>query len=235
MRHRRGHNEYMVCRASYRTLALAGTLLALVLGTTAVAAAAPDGDVRRQLHAASVKVGPGCSGVLTEGNDLVVTARHCVTDHAVLEIRFTNGLVRNGFVAATDTAADQAVLLLEEPVAVQPLTLARGVPIPGSILYFEGNPSTPRFQEARLDHTGRCPSLPRLPNALFTTIGGVPGDSGAPLVDVGGRIVGLVHGGAQCEIATPADTLIRLIERVLAHGDLEISRGPDAARDTRPS
>jgi len=55
-----------------------------------------------------------------------------------------------------------------------------------------------------------------LPNALFTTVHGVPGDSGAPLVDTAARIVGLVHGGAQCQIATPADTLARLIDRVLA-------------------
>ena len=208
--------------------------LALVVATAALviadrALAATD-DVRARLHEASVNVGPGCSGALTEGSDLVVTARHCVTDRRVLEVRFTNGLVRTGFVAATDEAADQAVLLLEDPVPVRPLALARGVPISGSILYFEGNPRTPRFQEARLDHAGLCPSLPRLPNALFTTIDGVPGDSGAPLVDAAGRIVGLVHGGAQCEIATPADTLARLIDRVLGPGELQISGATDTGR-----
>lgn len=221
----------MACRRlRSHAIALAAVVLALALASPAAADA--DGDIRQRLHAASVNVGPGCSGVLTEGSDLVVTARHCVTGGKVLEIRFTNGLVRTGFVAATDDAADQAVLLLEEPVAtVQPLMLARGIPIPGSILYFEGNPHTPRFQEARLDHTGRCPSLPRLPNALFTTIAGVPGDSGAPLVDAGGRVVGLVHGGAQCEIVTPADTLIRLIDRVLAPGELQTSRAAGTPRD----
>ncbi len=198
-------------------------LLALAYGIVPAARAADSGDVRTRLHTASVNVGPGCSGVLTEGNDLVVTARHCVTDRPVLEVRFTNGLTRTGYVAATDEVADQAVLLLESPVPVTPLAIAHGDPISGSILYFEGNPHEPRFQEARLDHTGRCPSLPRLPNALFTTIDGVPGDSGAPLVDAGGRVVGLVHGGAQCEIATPANTLIQLIDRVLGPGDLKVS------------
>ncbi len=189
---------------------------AALLLVAAHAAADTDASVRQRVHTASVNVGPGCSGVLAEGNDLVVTARHCVTDRDTLEVRFTNGLTRTGYVAATDEVADQAVLLLEEPVPVTPLAIVRTIPIPGSILYFEGNPREPRFQEAQLEKTGRCPSLPGLPNALFTTIRGVPGDSGAPLVDAAARVVGLVHGGAQCQIATPADTLVRLIDKVLA-------------------
>jgi S1-C subfamily serine protease len=212
-----------------RTTVLA-CAIALVVG--ARAAAAQGLDVQRRLHDASVNVGGGCSGALTEGHDMVVTARHCVIDRPVIEIRFTNGLVRTGWVAATDEIADQAVILLEDPVPVRPLSLTRRPPISGSILFFEGNPRTPRYQEARLDRTGRCPNLPRLPNALFTTLRGVPGDSGAPVVDAAGRIVGLVHGGAQCEIVTPADTLLRLIDRVLGPGEVQVTareRGATAA------
>jgi S1-C subfamily serine protease len=192
------------------------TLLALAApALVAVGAHASDLDIRHRLHAASTTVGSGCSGVLLESPDLVATAFHCVKDGPTLEVRFTDGLVRTGVVAATDEAADQAVLLLEEPAEAEPLVLAREIPIPGSILYFEGNPESPRFQEVRLDHTGRCPSLHRIPNALFTTIDGAPGDSGAPVVDVADRVVGLVHGGAQCKIATPVDTLARLVDHVL--------------------
>jgi len=202
-------------------------LLALAFTLASARAVLADGapaDVQHRLHEASVNVGGGCSGVLTEGQDLVVTARHCVTGKSVLDIRFSNGLVRSGYVAATDEVADQAVLLLETPVSVAPLSLVRSQPIDGTILYFEGNPRDPRFQEAKLEHSGTCPSLPRLSNALFTTIRGVPGDSGSPLVDAAGRIVGLVHGGAQCAIATPANTLVRLIDRVLGPGEVQVTR-----------
>ena len=34
-------------------------------------------------------------------------------------------------------------------------------------------------------------------------------------MDVLGRVVGLVHGGVRCHIATPGDTLGRLVDRVL--------------------
>ena len=134
---------------------------------------------------------------------VVATAAHCIVGSA-LELRFSSGVTRTGWVVAVDRVADQALLLLEEPVAITPLVLARGPAIAGTVLYFEGNPRAPRFQEAKLERVGSCPSLPGLSNALFTTIAGVPGDSGAPIVDAAARVVGLVHGGAQCQIATPA-------------------------------
>ncbi len=189
------------------------TVLALASGPPR--AGAGPVAVERAVLAASVLVGTGCSGVLVDGPDLVLTAEHCVQGSATHTLRFSDGTQRTGWVAGVDHNADQALLLLEEPVGLKPLALVRQRPIAGTVLYFAGNPSHPRFQEAKLDRTGRCPSLPRLPNALFTTIDGMPGDSGAPIVDTGTRVVGLVHGGAQCHIATPSDTLRRLIADVM--------------------
>ncbi len=189
--------------------AFGATLLASVAN-----AAAPSG-LEPSLLAATVLVGSGCSGVLVDGPDLVLTAEHCITDGATHQLRFSDGSQRTGWVAGVDHVADQALLLLEEPVTLAPLQLVRQPPIAGTILYFAGNPKNPRFQEAKLDRTGRCPSLPALGTALFTTIDGIPGDSGAPIVDSAVRVVGLVHGGAQCHIATPSETLRRLIADVL--------------------
>lgn len=193
-------------------------LAALLLGLPALPAAAQvPPAVRRALQVATVHLeSVGCTGVVAESRQLVVTARHCVRDGpASVRVRLSTGAVRTAWVVGTDPIADQAVLLLEEPVALEPLSLARRRQIEGTVLYFEGNPKRPRLQAARLDRVGRCPSLPALPNALFTTLRGAPGDSGAPVVDGLGRVVGLVHGGQHCQIATPADALGRLIDRVL--------------------
>lgn len=195
-----------LCFAALATLA--------VLGATSSRAARPPA-VEEAVLRASVLVGGGCSGVLVDGPDLVLTAEHCVDAGATHRLRFSDGSERTGWVAGVDHAADQALLLLEEPVGLKPLMLVRQPPIAGTVLYFAGNPKNPRFQEAKLERTGRCPSLPALGDALFTTIDGIPGDSGAPIVDAGARVVGLVHGGAQCHIATPSDTLRRLIADVL--------------------
>src|SRR5437870_9113971 len=203
--------------------------LFLLMGPARAVRWAAPAALRRALHAASVQIDPpGCSGVLAENDQIVVTARHCI-DRGVekLRVRFTNGATRTGWVVATDAAADQAVLFLDDPVDIEPLPIVRRRQIPGTVLYFEGNPSRPRFQSARLDKIGRCPSLPDLPDALFTSIAGVPGDSGAPLVDVVAEVVGLVHGGARCHIATPADTLLRLVDRVLERDDVRMTRSEE--------
>jgi S1-C subfamily serine protease len=201
----------------------------LLLGAAAASAALSDASpaVRRALHDASVRIEPtGCAGVLAAGSDLVLTARHCIDrESQTLEVYFVDGSTRTARVAATDEVADQVVLVLHDPVPITPLEVVRRRQIPGTVLYFEGNPGRPRFQSARLDHIGRCESLPKLTNALFTSIEGVPGDSGAPLVDAAARVVGLVHGGAHCRIATPGDTLGRLLDHVLDRHLVRAYRG----------
>ncbi len=140
---------------------LAG-LVSLVLAVVApaVSGAATRDTVERALRDASVLVGAGCSGVLADGPDLVLTAAHCIVGRAALELRFSSGVTRTGWVVAVDRVADQALLLLEEPVAITPLALARAPAIARTVLYFEGNPHAPRFQEAKLERVGSCPSLP---------------------------------------------------------------------------
>ena len=192
--------------------------LVLTIGVVIAAAGlavAEEGAVRRLLEQATVQLSSGCTGAVAELSQLVVTARHCVSDHRSVSVRLADGEERTGWVVATDDASDQAVLFLEDATDVTPLRLVRRRQIPGTVLYFAGNPDRWAVQSARIDRVGVCPSLPRLPNALFTTIRGRPGDSGAPLVDGAGAIVGLVHGGARCEIATPANTLRALIDEVL--------------------
>jgi S1-C subfamily serine protease len=199
---------------------VAAVAAALVLGTAPTTARANPPPVppavRRALTAATVLVLPAeCGGVLTASPDLVATALHCIDRGAALRVRTSSGAVLDARLEATDAAADQAILLLERPAAVEPLAVLRRPPIVGTVVYFQGNPERPRPQDARIDRRGRCESLPRLPDALFTSIRGKPGDSGSPLVDGAARIVGLVHGGARCQIATPATRLAPLIDRVL--------------------
>jgi hypothetical protein len=182
--------------------------------------------VRRALTEATVLVLPAeCGGVLAASRDLVATALHCIDRGAALRVRIRGGAVLDARLEATDAVSDQAVLLLERPAAVTPLAIARRPPIVGTVVYFQGNPQRPRPQAARVDRLGRCESLPRLPDALFTSVRGEPGDSGSPLVDGAAEIVGLVHGGARCQIATPASHLGPLVDRVLARDASADRRG----------
>ena len=205
-------------------MARPGGAVALVMLLALSAQAGSDLPVRRALRVAGVVVETtGCAGVVAENPQVIVTAKHCVKGRT-LRVRLSTGSERTAWVVAVNDASDQAVLFLEEPADVEPLAIVRRRQIPGTVLYFEGNPERPRFQNARLDRIGRCPSLPDLPNALFTSIDGRPGDSGAPLVDGAAAIVGLVHGGTRCHIATPAATLARLVDHVLGRYVVETTR-----------
>jgi S1-C subfamily serine protease len=192
--------------------------------------------VRRALRESSVLVLPsGCGGVLAASRELVATALHCVDRDAALRVRTSAGATLGARVEAVDADADQALLRLERPAAVPPLDIARRPPIDGTVVYFQGNPKRPRPQDARVDHRGRCESLPRLPDALFTSIRGTPGDSGSPLVDGAAQIVGLVHGGSRCQIATPATRLARLVDRALGRELASADRGGAAAAPRVPA
>lgn len=191
--------------------------LAAALLVAALPAIGQAGTVADVLTRATVRLASGCTGVLVEEGQLVATAYHCVDDgRQNVEVRLADGSTHTAWVVGTDPVADQAVLFIAEPVRLRPLQVLRARPVPGSVLFFAGHPDRLRVREARLDRLGACPSLPGLSDALFTTIDGVPGDSGAALVDGAGRIAGLVHGGAQCRIATPARTLGALVDDVLA-------------------
>ena len=203
--------------------------IACVLVVTAAAHATPPPvppAVRRQLAAATVLVLPSrCTGAVVETRWLVATAKHCIDDRARLRVRVA-GVERAAELVDEDPAADQVVLALAEDVPVAPLGVVRRIPIVGTVLYFHGNPERPRWQAARLERIAPCPSLPDLPRALHTDIDGTPGDSGAPLVDLAGDVVGLVHGGAKCRIATPGDRLARLVDRVLQRQHASVHENP---------
>ncbi len=190
-------------------------MFAFALVFPAASAATLWEDIERALYEATVVVGTDCAGVLADGPDLVFTAAHCVHGQKSVELTFSNGAHATGWVAAVDRVTDQALLVLEEPVPITPLMLARRHPIAGTILYFAGHPSALRFREVKLQRVGRWPSLPLLQHALFTTIVGVPGDAGAPIVNTAGRVVGIIHGGRQYEVGTPVRGLRRLVTRVL--------------------
>ncbi|RKH12277.1 serine protease [Corallococcus praedator] len=214
-----------------------GVAVAFVAVTAWMACGQPETQQAQGLQratAATVTLGDGhCAGVVVGQGRHVLTAAHCVAQASGHELaNFEDGRRLEGRYVFVDRGRDMAVLELEATAPVAPLEVAEALPAPGDLLVFTGRYDRPgEPQQVMLERLGRCPSLPDVPAALFTTMHGIPGDSGAPLVDARMRVVGLVHGGARCSIAAPTADVAPEVERLSREDAQPLARGmPRAPR-----
>jgi hypothetical protein len=196
-------------------------VMALGLLPWAVASArnvsSEDSDRLMRIRAATVLLEPGrCAGVWAQSDNsapMLVTAAHCVLPREqTLPVILFDGRKTTARLMAINRGTDVAVLELGAAPHVAPLHVAENLPAIGDEVLFAGrNDRGMPLQKADLARLGRCPSLPAVPNALFTTLQAIPGDSGAPLVNDALEVVGLVHGGAACHIATPGTEILPVL------------------------
>jgi S1-C subfamily serine protease len=200
---------------------LAGVLTLLALAACSSAKKQEDTSSDfRALKDATVTLFPGhCAGVVVADGRHALTAAHCI-DVAPGErqpVVLRTGQMLSGVVKLVDAVRDVAVIRFDEAAPVHPLAVATRLPIPGSGLLFAGRNDRPNEpQEVELERLGRCPSLPGVPQALFTSLHGEKGDSGAPVVDHKLQVVGLVHGGAACSIAAPTAEIVPMLDTLVA-------------------
>jgi S1-C subfamily serine protease len=186
--------------------AVYGFLPWLLLPVTGGASVQPFGRPAQQIvdEATVMFAPPTCTGVVVGDAAHAITAGHCIGSQSAVQLVLYDGTRTQGVVEHLDRAHDVALLRLQRPAPVTPLGVAAQLPRVGDALYFGGRRdrkgSAQVFAVLRL---GRCPSLPGVTNAIFTNLRARKGDSGAPLVNRALEVVGLVHGGARCNIATP--------------------------------
>lgn len=171
-------------------------------------------SVSERLAQASVIVVPkACAGAVVETTSHVLTAAHCVpAGEMELPVKLRDGREVKARVEHLDEVRDLALLHLEQPATAVPLRLSAEVPRPGERVHAFGRfDRTRKAQRARVERLGRCPTLPTVDDALFTTIQARPGDSGGPVVNRELEVVAVIHGGAACHIAAPVYPLARLL------------------------
>lgn len=175
-------------------------------------------DPGELLQDATVTLEPArCAGVVAGDPSFVLTAAHCLqADEGRVEVSFRDGGRLSGKVIELDRRQDLALIRLDEPAPVRALTVADALPPAGMAGLFAGrNDYGGPVQQIEVERLGRCPSLPGVPQALFTSLRGKKGDSGAPVVDEQLRVVGLVHGGAACSIAAPTADFATVIDQAI--------------------
>lgn len=161
--------------------------------------------------------GSGGAGLIWGGTGLVVTNAHCVPRGATIEVS-SEGRWREARVIAYHPPHDLA-LLASPSLAGPSLELRDAESLrPGELLFAHGHPLGVRdalalgvlHDVARDRRTGA-------PRWIVADVRLAPGNSGGPLVDAEGRLVGInsmvVNG---LGVAVPAALAQQFIERVLA-------------------
>ena len=149
------------------------------------------------------------SGVVIDLNGSILTAYHVVIDSPTVRVRFFDGSLARGTVTQTLPDRDLAVVtVIDLPAGVEAATLAGGVQqgdlvlAIGSPFSFAGSVSSGIVSAVGrsfiIDETGQV-----LKNMIQFDAAVNPGNSGGPLVDRNGRVVGIVSG-----IFNPTDSRV---------------------------
>ena len=181
------------------------------------------------VHLRSPSRGGGSgSGVLFAPDGLLLTNHHVVAGQERVRVRFSDGRELAGQVVGGDPYTDLAVVRVEseQPLPVAKLGRSTGLRVGqlvvaiGSPLGFE-NTITAGIVSAT-GRTLRSGTGGFIDNVIQTDAALNPGNSGGPLVDSRGCVIGIntaiIHPAQGICFAVPIDTAKHLLPQLLSHG-----------------
>ena len=139
------------------------------------------------------------AGSVIDAAGRILTAEHVVADATSVTVKFRDGAVRSAKVLGRDSATDIALLKIDPSgLALHPIALGslKGLSI-GDVLYAIGDPfgyvrSLSSGLVSGLDRTIEAPNGFTVAHAIQTDAALNPGNSGGPLLDAQGRLIGVV-------------------------------------------
>jgi S1-C subfamily serine protease len=145
------------------------------------------------------------AGFLVNADGTIMTANHVIDGATSIRVTFADGTNAQARVAAASPATDTATLTPETlPAVVVPAVIGGGVRV-GDDVYALGNPlglvgSFSGGLVSQLDRDIKVPGGRTLENLIQFDAAVNPGNSGGPLVNAGGQVVGVVTA-----LANPSD------------------------------
>lgn len=134
------------------------------------------------------------------GDDLVMTAAHVVMGGRLATVQLDDGSVATTQLLDLDEATDSALLRVKDPIKASELTLSPDGPDVTDEVAAVGYPlsyntlmittGTVSALHIRVDYADQT-----VDDAFISSTPTNPGNSGGPLLDRGGQVVGLVSGG----------------------------------------
>ncbi|SFB71216.1 serine protease, S1-C subfamily, contains C-terminal PDZ domain [Halobiforma haloterrestris] len=167
------------------------------------------------------------SGFLFDENH-VVTNDHVVAGGEDADLQYINGDWTSTRLVGTDPHSDLAVLEVDHvPESASPLSLAEERPVVGQQVLAVGNPYglEGTLTEGIVSGVNRTVNPPgrqfSLPNVVQTDAAVNPGNSGGPLVDLDGDVVGVVNatGGDNIGFAISAALTARVVPSLIENGE----------------
>ncbi|WP_254524171.1 S1C family serine protease [Natrinema caseinilyticum] len=170
------------------------------------------------------------------GSGFVIDDQHVVTNNHVIqsttdggiEIQFSNQEWRTASIVGTDAYADLAVLRVEDMPDVTGLSFVDSEPAIGREVLVLGNPlgldaSISQGIVSGVDRVLPSPSGFSVPAAIQTDASVNPGNSGGPLVNLEGDVLGVVFAGASQTIgfAISAQLANRIVPALIEDGTYE--------------
>ncbi len=162
----------------------------------------------------------------------VVTNDHVVDGAEEVDLQYITGDWTSTRLVGTDRFSDLAVLEVDHvPEEATPLSLTTDRPVVGQQVLAVGNPfglegSMSEGIVSGVDRTIQAPGQNfSFPNVVQTDAAVNPGNSGGPLVDLEGNVIGVVHagGGENIGFAISAALTDRVVPALLEDGAFEHS------------
>ena len=175
------------------------------------------------------------SGFVFDTSGHVVTNAHVVENASSLKVRFANGKTYDATVVGTDPSTDLAVLDVDAPSsALRPLTLADSSALEvGQEVVAIGSPfglenTVTSGIVSALDRSMQAPNGYTINGAIQTDAAINHGNSGGPLLDLEGRVVGVNSqiesdsGGSDgVGFAVPSNTITSIVSQLVAGGAVQ--------------
>ncbi len=175
------------------------------------------------------------TGFVVDADGHVVTNEHVVGDAETVQVRFSTGGEEQGRVIATDPSTDLAVVQVElAGHDVTPVQLASSAEVEvGDSVYAIGNPfglerSFTAGIVSAVDRDINAPNNFTINDAIQTDAPVNQGNSGGPLLDTEGNVIGVVSqiasetgGNVGIGYAVPSDTVRTVVAGLLKDGSIE--------------
>ena len=175
------------------------------------------------------------TGFVIDADGHVVTNEHVVGTAQTVEVRFAEGGEEQARVIATDRSTDLAVLEVDlAGHEVDPVELGSSADVQvGDPVYAIGNPfglerSLTAGIVSAVDREIEAPNGFTINDAIQTDAPVNQGNSGGPLIDAAGNVIGVVSqiasetgGNVGIGYAVPSDTVRSVVDELLRDGEIE--------------